>query len=59
MEILERLSNAGVVPVVVIEHAEDAVPTAKALLAGGIDVMEITPPPPGIPSRPWPRSARR
>ena len=42
MEILERLSNAGVVPVVVIENAEDAVPTAKALLAGGIDVMEIT-----------------
>lgn len=42
MEILARLSNAGVVPVVVIEHAEDAVPTAKALLAGGIDVMEIT-----------------
>ena len=42
MEILDRLSNAGVVPVVVIEHAEDAVPTAKALLAGGIDVMEIT-----------------
>ena len=42
MDILEKLSNAGVVPVVVIEHADDAVPTAKALLAGGIDVMEIT-----------------
>ena len=42
MEIIDRLSNAGVVPVVVIENAADAVPTAKALLAGGIDVMEIT-----------------
>lgn len=42
MNVLNRLSRAGVVPVVVIDHAEDAVPTAKALLAGGIDVMEIT-----------------
>lgn len=41
-EILNRLSNAGVVPVVVLDKAEDAVPTAQALLAGGIDVMEIT-----------------
>lgn len=42
MEILERLSNAGIVPVVVIEDVKNAVPTAQALLAGGIDVMEIT-----------------
>ena len=42
MDILTRLSNAGVVPVVVIENAKDAVPTAQAMLAGGIDVMEIT-----------------
>ncbi len=42
MEIMERFHNAGVIPVVVIEDAADAVPTAKALLAGGIDVMEIT-----------------
>ena len=40
--IVDKLSNAGVVPVVVIENAADAVPTAQALLAGGIDVMEIT-----------------
>ena len=26
----------------IIDHASDAVPTAKALLNGGIDVMEIT-----------------
>ena len=42
MEVIERLSNAGVVPVVVLEDAADAVPTAKAMLAGGVDVMEIT-----------------
>ncbi len=42
MDALERLAKAGIVPVVVLEHAEDAVPTAKAMLAGGIDVMEIT-----------------
>ena len=42
MEIMERFARAGVVPVVVLDKVEDAVPTAKALLAGGIDVMEIT-----------------
>lgn len=42
MDIITRIGNAGIVPVVVIEDAKDAVPTAKALLAGGIDVMEIT-----------------
>ena len=42
MDALQRLGIAGVVPVVVIENKEDAVPTANALLAGGIDVMEIT-----------------
>ena len=29
-------------PVVVLDDAKDAVATAKALLAGGVDVMEIT-----------------
>ena len=42
MDALERLKNAGVVPVVVLERAEDAVPVARAMLAGGVDVMEIT-----------------
>ena len=42
MDILKKLSNTGIVPVVVIDNAKDAVPTAQALLAGGIDVMEIT-----------------
>ena len=42
MNALERLRNAGVVPVAVLERAEDAVPAARAMLAGGVDVMEIT-----------------
>ncbi len=42
MTVLERFSNVGIIPVVVIDNVFDAVPTAKALLAGGIDVMEIT-----------------
>ena len=42
MEIIDQLHETGVIPVVVIENAEDAVPTAQALLAGGVNVMEIT-----------------
>ena len=37
-----QVAACGVVPVVVLEDAEQAVPTAKALLAGGINAMEIT-----------------
>lgn len=40
--IKERIYNCGIVPVVVMTNVEDAVPTAQALLAGGINVMEIT-----------------
>lgn len=42
MTVLERLKNSGVVPVVVLDDAKDAVPTANAMLEGGVDVMEIT-----------------
>lgn len=42
MNVLNRFSNAGVVPVVVLDDAKNAIPTAKAMVAGGIDVMEIT-----------------
>ncbi len=42
MKTIDKLGLCGVIPVVVIEDAADAVPVAKALLAGGIDVMEIT-----------------
>lgn len=39
---VEQVAACGVVPVVVLENVEQAVPTAKALLAGGITAMEIT-----------------
>ena len=39
---MERLASCGVIPVVVLNDVADAVPTARALLRGGIDVMEIT-----------------
>ena len=39
---MEQLASCGVVPVVVLNSADDAVPTARALLRGGINVMEIT-----------------
>lgn len=42
MDALERMSRCGIVSVVVMEEASDAVDTARALLAGGVDVMEIT-----------------
>ena len=42
MNVMERLASSVVVPVVVLERVEDALPTAQALLAGDVDTMEIT-----------------
>ncbi len=42
MKVLDRLHGCGVVPVVVLDDVKDAVATANALLAGGVNVMEIT-----------------
>lgn len=39
---MEQVAACGIVPVVVLNRLDDAIPTAKALLAGGINVMEIT-----------------
>ncbi|MDQ8201709.1 bifunctional 4-hydroxy-2-oxoglutarate aldolase/2-dehydro-3-deoxy-phosphogluconate aldolase [Pelagicoccus sp. SDUM812003] len=36
------VSDSGIVAVLVIDHAANAVPLAKALLAGGVNVMELT-----------------
>ena len=41
-DVLERLGRVGLVPVVKIDRAEDAVPLAEALLAGGLPCAEIT-----------------
>ena len=42
MTVMERLANSIVVPVVVLNKVEDAVPTARATAAGSVDTMEIT-----------------
>ena len=42
MSLYKIIENCGVIPVVVLEDAVNAVPLAKALLAGGINICEIT-----------------
>jgi len=42
MDLAERLRRARVVPVLTVARAEDAVPLARALVAGGLDTLEIT-----------------
>ncbi len=42
MDMLEKLSLAGLVPVIKVEDANDAVPLCKALSEGGLPVAEIT-----------------
>lgn len=39
---LDELLKRPVIPVIVIEDADDAEPLAEALLAGGMDVIEVT-----------------
>ena len=39
---MEQVAACGIVPVVVLEDEAQAVPTARALLKGGINAMEIT-----------------
>lgn len=40
--LLTKLQRTGVIAVLVIDNPADAVPVAKALLAGGVDCMELT-----------------
>lgn len=42
MDMIEKLSLAGIVPVIKVEDAADAVPLCKALSDGGLPVAEIT-----------------
>ena len=39
---MSDLESHPIVPVIVLEDAEDAEPLAEALLAGGLQVIEIT-----------------
>lgn len=41
-EIIKKVDDAGVIAVLVIDEVKHAVLTAKALLAGGVDTIELT-----------------
>ncbi|MFZ4683147.1 MAG: bifunctional 4-hydroxy-2-oxoglutarate aldolase/2-dehydro-3-deoxy-phosphogluconate aldolase [Terrimicrobiaceae bacterium] len=38
----QRIETTGIVAVLVVDRVEDGVPLAEALLAGGVNVMELT-----------------
>ena len=42
MNMIETLGGAGIIPVIVIENEADAVPLARALVKGGLPVLEVT-----------------
>lgn len=42
MDVIKLVQNIGIMPVIAIDDAENAVPLAKALVAGGIPAAEIT-----------------
>ncbi|NMS31404.1 keto-deoxy-phosphogluconate aldolase, partial [Vibrio parahaemolyticus] len=42
MSTLELASHGPVIPVIVIDRLQDAVPLAEALVAGGVRVLEVT-----------------
>ncbi len=41
-ELRQELQHAGVIAVLMIDRADDAVPLARALLAGGVNCIELT-----------------
>ena len=41
-EVLEKIQEIGIVPVVVLEDAKDAAPLAQALMDGGLPCAEVT-----------------
>lgn len=41
-ELHQRLYRAGVIAVLILDDVDAAVPVAKALVAGGVDAMELT-----------------
>lgn len=41
-DLIKKISAAGVVAVVTIENANDAIPLARSLLAGGVSAIELT-----------------
>jgi 2-dehydro-3-deoxyphosphogluconate aldolase / (4S)-4-hydroxy-2-oxoglutarate aldolase len=42
MQPLNLVAYGPVIPVIILDHEEDAVPLARALVAGGVKVLEVT-----------------
>lgn len=42
MDILNKIYDSGIVPIAVINDADDMLPAARAIFEGGIDIAEIT-----------------
>lgn len=42
MDMMQQLSKIGIVPVIALDDAADAVPVAKALIEGGLPCAEVT-----------------
>ena len=56
MNPLDIASHGPVIPVIVIDRVEDALPLAEALLAGGVKLLQACPPLKPLPAtcpRPW------
>ena len=41
-KVLEEFSKIGIIPVIALDHVEDAAPLAKALCDGGLPCAEVT-----------------
>ncbi len=41
-DVLKRIGEIGIIPVVVLNDAKDAAPLAKALMEGGLPCAEVT-----------------
>jgi len=41
-EVLEKIREIGIVPVIVLENAKDALPLAESLIEGGLPCAEVT-----------------
>lgn len=41
-ELIKKIDDAGIIAVLIIDEVKHAVPVAKALLAGGVDAIELT-----------------
>ena len=42
IDVIKKIRDIGIVPVLKLDSAEQAVPLGKALIAGGIPIVEVT-----------------